>query len=267
MNINMISFLTKLLLVLTLQVLSLGIAFGKKMPTPEIDFPSKPDKAVYIHGVISAQNTAVISSSLNGRMIKVIPFAEGESFEKGAELVRFDCTRNKAEAKAARVAAYAFKTTFNSNQELDQYGAIGKNDVLISEANFNRAQAEAEALEAVISDCIIKAPYAGRVVERFASVAESPITGSPIMKIHQASNLELKLIVPSHWLSWLTIGTPFEIKLDENGKTHKANIIRLGATVDPVSKTIRVIGNFRGIPSNTIPGMSGSARFIPLGSH
>jgi RND family efflux transporter MFP subunit len=251
-----------LIVTLTLQVLTTREAIGKVTHQQETSLESEANNIIYVRGVIAAQDTAVISSSINGRMINVMPFKDGESFEKGAELVRFDCKRNKAEAKAAKAAAYALEMTLNSNRELDQYGAIGKNDVLISEANFNRAQAEATALEAAISDCIIKAPYAGRVVERFASTAECPTTGTPIIKIQRESDLELKLIVPSHWLAWLKIGTPFSMKIDENGKTHEAKIVRLGAVVDPVSKTIRVVGNFNGVPINTLPGMSGNARFI-----
>ncbi len=253
----------KLLAILIIPGLNAGEAIGQMPQDQGTSFGSNTTKAVHVRGVITARDTAVISSSINGRMIKSIPFSDGEAFEKGVELVRFDCTRNEAEVKAAKAAAHALETILNSNRELDQYGAIGKNDVLISEANFNSAQAEASALEATISDCIIKAPYAGRVVERLASIAESPTTGTPIIKIQRESNLELKLIVPSNWLSWLKPGTPFVIKIDENGKTHEANIVRLGAVVDPVSKTIRVIGHFRGIPENTLPGMSGDARFIP----
>lgn len=251
----------QLLVALILQGLSVGYVVGQEYQGEKSAFEMDTNKIVYVRGVIAAQDTAVISSSLNGRMIKEIPYNDGEMFEKNSVLVRFDCTRNKAEAKAARATAYSLKTTLNSNRELDKYGAIGKNDVLISKANFNRATAEATALEAAITDCTIRAPYSGRVVERLASIIESPATGTPIIKIQREKNLELKLIVPSHWLSWLKIGTPFKITIDENGKTHEANIVRLGAVVDPVSKTMRVIGRFKGEPVNTIPGMSGKASF------
>ncbi len=243
---------------LVICMFSIGSVFAQEQG---LGFTREASNSDYVRGVVAARDTAVISSGMNGRMIQAIPFSDGEAFKKDDVLVRFDCTRSEAEAKAAWAAAYALETTFNSNRELDQYGAIGKNDVLISEANLNRAQSEAAALDAAIKDCIIKAPYSGKVVERFSSLAESPTTGTPLIKIHRDSNLELKLIVPSNWLSWLTPGTPFSIKIDENGKTHKAKVLRIGATVDPVSKTIRVIGRFDGIPKNTLPGMSGYASF------
>ncbi|WP_426369485.1 efflux RND transporter periplasmic adaptor subunit [Pseudocolwellia sp. HL-MZ7] len=250
----------KIYIILVLQSLLIGKAVGQTSSEQAID--NTNNKEVYVRGVISARDTAVISSRINGFVIKSIPFSDGEAFEKGVELVSFDCTRSKAEAKAARATAFALETTLKSNQELDLYGAIGKNDVLISQARLESAQAEALALEAGLNDCIIKAPYAGRVVERLASIAESPTAGTPVIKIQREKNLEIKLIAPSHWLSWLEIGTSFSIKIDENGKVHEAYIVRLGAVVDPVSKTIKVIGRFKGTPINTIPGMSGDARFI-----
>jgi len=214
-----------------------------------------------VRGVVVARDNAVIGSSMSGRMIKEIPHSDGEAFEDGAVLVRFDCTRSQAEARAAWAAANALETTLNSNRELDQYGAIGKNDVLISASHLARAQAQAAALDAAIRDCVIYAPYPGRVVERFANIAETPNIGAPLIKIQREGNLELTLIVPSHWLIWLTPETPFEFRVDETGKTFDAKVIRLGAAVDPVSKTIRVVGTFTPPAKKVLPGMSGEARF------
>ncbi|MEO0441982.1 MAG: HlyD family efflux transporter periplasmic adaptor subunit, partial [Pseudomonadota bacterium] len=69
-------------------------------------------------------------------------------------------------------------------------------------------------------------------------------------------------IVPSNWLTWLRPGADFTFKIDETGADVTGQITRLGASVDPVSKTIRVTGNVDKTESLVLPGMSGTGVFV-----
>jgi membrane fusion protein (multidrug efflux system) len=99
------------------------------------------------------------------------------------------------------------------------------------------------------------------VVEVIAHANEVAATGQPLMKIQDGSNLEVQIIVPSNWLTWLKPGAPFAFVIDETGQTVNGKIARFGASVDPVSKTIRVIGSLTTGGATVLPGMSGSAKF------
>jgi multidrug efflux pump subunit AcrA (membrane-fusion protein) len=83
-----------------------------------------------------------------------------------------------------------------------------------------------------------------------------------MLKIIDTSTLELDLIVPSKWLQWLKPGSPFTFAVDETGKSSGAVVDRLLPEVDPVSKTLKIIGRFNSTDNGqTIPGMSGTATF------
>ncbi len=227
---------------------------GDALPEPE------PEPVLDARGVIAAKNESTVASRMTAR-ITSMPFREGRSFGKGALLARFDCSTIQAELNAARAATAAYQKTYETNVELDSYEAVGKNEVAVSRANLGRAQAEANAVSAQLRDCAVYAPFAGTVVEEIASRGEVAASGQPLLRIQSGGDLEADLIVPSNWLTWLEPGAKFDFVIDETGATITGVVTRLGASVDPVSKTIRIGANIDRGDALVLPGMSGTATF------
>jgi membrane fusion protein, multidrug efflux system len=223
----------------------------------------KPDEAKVepeIRGVIKAKQESTIASKMTARIVNM-PFSKGQSFRRGALLASFDCSTISAQLRAAQAATAAYQKTYETNAELDQYEAVGKNEVAVSKANLGKAAAEANAVKAQLSDCAVYAPFGGTVVEQIAHRGEVAASGQPLLKIQSGGDLEVELIVPSNWLTWLRPGATFAFLIDETGATITGAITQLGAAVDPVSKTIRVTGSVGAADSLILPGMSGSAKF------
>lgn len=217
-----------------------------------------PGQALSAHGVVEAHESAVIASRMTA-LVTALPLEAGQSFRKGQLLAQFDCAQMQAQLAAANAAASAYRKTYDTNVELDHYKAIGRNDVGVSKANLGKAEAEARAIAAGTGQCRIDAPFAGTVVERIAHPHDVAAPGAPLMKIQGSGAMEVELIVPSGWLTWLKPGTAFSFALEETGATVEGRVERLGAAVDPVSKTLRVTGSLVG--GTVLPGMSGTARF------
>lgn len=211
-------------------------------------------------GVVRALSEATISSRLAARLIE-LPFAEGNQFSVGDVLAKFECSRTEAEARAAAAVVIAQSKQVETNKELDKFEAIGKNELLISIAQLERAQAESDALATLLSECVLKAPFNGKVVSRLARVHEAVEPGSPLIKIVGTDGVELDLIVPSLWLSWLKVGHDFQFLVDETGSTLPAKVTRLYPNVDPISKTIRIVAVFTANTDFVLPGMSGTGNF------
>jgi membrane fusion protein, multidrug efflux system len=213
-----------------------------------------------VRGIINPAQESTIASRMTAR-ITDMPYGEGQSFPAGALLARFDCSQIRAELNAAQAATVAYRKTYDTNVELDQYEAVGKNDVAVSRANLGKAEAEAKAVAAQLGDCEVRAPFAGKVVEQIARAREIAASGQPLMKIQSGREVELELIVPSKWLTWLEPGATFGFAIDETGNIIRGRVKRFGASVDPVSKTIRVTGSVTESSGLVLPGMSGSATF------
>lgn len=236
----------------------------KAEPSP---LPAKETLAVkpavdenMVRGVINPSSESTVASKMTARII-AMPYGEGQSFPAGALLASFDCSQIRAELNAARAATAAYRKTYDTNVELDLYEAVGKNDVAVSKANLGKAEAEANAVASQLSDCEVRAPFAGKVVEQIARAKEIAASGQPLLKIQSGREVEMELIVPSKWLTWLEPGATFAFTIDETANVIRGRVKRFGASVDPVSKTIRVIGVVTQRSGLVLAGMSGTARF------
>lgn len=218
-----------------------------------------------IRGVVRAVNTAAISTDLSVP-IKKLNFRKGQKFAKGDILVLFDCARFTAERNTLQAERQVQYLTYKNNLTLQKHNAIGEFDVEISKAKVGKADAEIKRLDVRISQCEVKAPFNGQVDDVSVLQYETPKTGSPFIKIIETGALEIDFIVPSSWLAWLKSGTAFSFKIDEVAKTYDGKVIRLGATVDPVSQTIEVRGTFAKPVPGIFAGMSGAAHFMGPGS-
>ena len=213
-----------------------------------------------IRGLVKPITSATLSSEIIGRIVK-LPFKSGDSFKKGQLLVQFDCSLYDAELAAARAHLEAEQKKHENNQQLLTLNAISKIEVEISAVDVKKAEAEKQIANVRVRRCIIRAPYDGRVMEIVAHEYESVGPDKGLLSILSDKQLEIELIVPSNWLTWLQRGTGFQFLIDETDKNYKANVAQLGASVDPVSQTIRVLGVFESAVDDVLSGMSGTATF------
>jgi membrane fusion protein, multidrug efflux system len=213
-----------------------------------------------IRGLVKPVTNATISSELSARIIK-LPYHMGDSFSKGKTLVQFDCSLHNAELSAAKAELDAEQKKHENNLQLLALNAISKIEVDISETNVKKADAEKQIANVRVRRCVIKAPYEGRVIETLVNEHESVSPDQPLISILSDKKLEIELIVPSGWLTWLKKGIEFQFLIDETNRSHKAKIAQLGASVDPVSQTIRVKGIFESNFGEVLSGMSGTATF------
>lgn len=217
-----------------------------------------------VRGVVKAEKEAIISVEFAAKVIKT-PDGVGASFSENDTLFVFDCDALSADQKAAKASHMAAKRKYQNNLELQEHGAVGAIDVGISEAEMHEAKARVSSIKARSKNCTIKAPFDGRVAELGINPFETSSANAPLMKIVGTEALELRLIVPSIWLSWLKAGNLFEFQVDETGTSFQAEVVRVGAEVDAVSRTIPISAKFVQVPPTVLPGMSGTAYFPGAG--
>ena len=213
-----------------------------------------------VRGLVRSEVTATISSDLVAQ-IHSLPFKAGQSFRKGSPLVIFDCRRYEADRRALRAEAKSHEIMVKTNRQLLKYRAAGANDLAIAESKLAQIQAKIEALNIRMGQCKITAPFDGRVVEHYVDLFELPQANTPLIKIVKDGRLELDLIVPSNWMTWLKRGEMFRFRIDETKTEHAAKVLFLGAVIDPISRTMKVSAELRDPVAIVRPGMSGVARF------
>ena len=225
----------------------------------------RADDAAAIRGVVRPVNQAAFSTDLVARATS-LPFKEGERFRKGDVIAAFDCRRQRAEVAGADATLREMRLTLDSHLHLERHGAGVKTDVEIARARAAKAEADVRALAARIELCEVIAPFDGRVVELAVRPHEFPSAQRPFMVVLDDSRLEVEMIVASATLAGLAPGAAFALRIDELQRDAHVTIERIGAAVDPVSQTVKVVGVLQGNVDGVLAGMSGTLRPLAKGA-
>jgi RND family efflux transporter MFP subunit len=218
---------------------------------------SHSSATVSARGVLRAAQEAVMSSAISARVVSM-PYREGDRFAKGAALVGFDCGTQQAELQAALAGQAAEARQVQMQTELLRVQATGKVDLDLAIEHERERGARAQAIRQAMRGCQLSAPFAGRVVETYTRVHESPPANEKLLRIVSDGPLELHAVVPSRWLTWLKPGATVNLKVDETGDMVAAVVQRVSAAVDPVSQTVKIIAAIPKRPALVLPGMSGT---------
>ncbi|HEX5737443.1 MAG TPA: efflux RND transporter periplasmic adaptor subunit [Hydrogenophaga sp.] len=209
---------------------------------------------------LTALNDLVVSSEVAAR-IERISVRDGDAFRSGALLVSFDCRTLEAQLEKAKASRDGARHHMDTVQRLAELNSVGKLEADQAQAKARETAAEVQMVQSTLSKCRILAPFSGRVVQRMASNHQFVNAGTPLLSLVDTRAIEVRLIVPSRWLSWLKAGAPFQIRLDDLEKTVEAKVARIGARVDPVSQSVELVAVVTGSTAGLLPGMSGWATF------
>jgi RND family efflux transporter MFP subunit len=204
---------------------------------------------------------AVILSSELAAKIDALPLREGDAFKRGDKLVAFDCSLYNAQFKKAQAIADSANKLLAVNKRLADLNSVGELELEQSAAKVREAEAELHYMKTSVDKCVIRAPFAGRIAKRLVATHQYVNTGTPLLDILSSEQLELQMIVPSSWMTWLKVGMNFQVDVEELGQTYPAQITRLGARIDPVSQTIAITGKVSASAPELLAGMSGWAQF------
>ena len=247
---NMVRDLLKL--VLKFLFLSTTFLYFVKNVVAQENFESR--------ALVVPSQEAIISSEIAAR-IDSVGVKEMDRFQKGDLLIQFDCSLYEAQKDVVSANANSALIKLKSDEQMLQMRSIGKYELELSKSEFEKAKAELHIAELNVERCTISAPFDGAVEEVLINAYEGVQPQVELMKIIQTDVLELEMVVSSEWISWLTIGHPVKVFIDEIQKEFNASISGIGANVDAVSQTIQLKGTITEVSPALLPGMSGRVRF------
>ena len=210
--------------------------------------------------LVVASQEAILSSELAAR-IEDIAVKEMQRFKKGDLLIQFDCSLYEAQKDVVSANANSALIKLKSDEQMLQMRSIGKYELELSISEYEKAKSELRIAELNVDRCQIKAPFDGAVEEVVVNTFETIQPQVELMKIIQTDILELEMVVSSEWISWLKIGHPIKVYIDEIQKEFNATISGIGANVDAVSQTIQLKGTITDTSPALLPGMSGRVVF------
>ena len=164
-----------------------------------------------VRGVLRARDQAVLASELAGRITEM-PYAEGDFFNKGDVLVRFDCRAYQAQHTASNASVRAATEELRNKQQLASLNSVGRFEVALAEARKAQAQAESQVYQVQVQRCQIHAPFSGQVVSKRVQAHESVSAGAPLLEVVDNRSLDIHVLIPSRWVGRLSAGQHFTLR-------------------------------------------------------
>lgn len=200
------------LFVLTL-LLSVGVVNADTLDTVTVAYRDVGKEHIF-DGVVEAVNEATLSAQTTGRVVEVL-FDVDDFVNQNDIVVRLRDTKQQANLKKAEATMSEAKVRLEyANTEFTRADSIYKRK-LISRAQFDTAKTELNAAKArqtaakaelerareEVERTIIRAPYAGIVVERYLEVGEIAQPGTPVMRGVGLNQLRLSINVPQRLIN------------------------------------------------------------------
>lgn len=240
-----------------LTTLALATTLAAALPAlGQVDAPAKRAASTEIRAQLSPRRYTTIAAEIGARVQRV-GVLEGASFKAGQQLIGFDCSLQRSQLARARVALDVASKQLATQTRLAELNATGRQEVEQADGEVRKQRADIAQIEVMLGKCSIAAPFAGRVAEQKVREQQYVQPGQPLLEIIDDTVLEVEFIMPSRWLQQVRAGSPVQIAVDETGHTYPARVLRLGARVDPVSQSVKVVAAIEGRPAELMAGMSG----------
>jgi len=202
----------------------------------------KPDQFsdyIRITGTVEAIEDAVVSAESQGRIQQIAD--RGARIEKGEPIAQLDDRLIRSQYNAAKTNFRLAQNTFERLKPLHADSIISTQDFDNARAQRDQAEAQLEQAEKQLEDSEIKAPFSGRVEERFIDNGELISPGMPVVRLVNTDRVRVLAGIPERYSGEITEGTETEIHLDDaTNSTLQSTITYAGNVIDPDTRTYTV---------------------------
>jgi membrane fusion protein (multidrug efflux system) len=227
----------------------------QRLQSPSAGAPGLAD-APELRAQLAPRRYTTLAAEIGAR-VQRLTVRDGSTIRAGELLVEFDCSMQQAQFERAQVSLGAAEKQLATQRRLVELNATGRQELDQAEAEVGKTRAEMSQIKVQLGKCRITAPFSGRVAEQKVREQQFAQPGQALLEILDDSVLEVEFIMPSRWLAQVRTGSDVRIAVDETGREYPAKVQRVGAKVDPVSQSIKVVAAITGRPPELVAGMSG----------
>lgn len=245
-------------------------------PVPEPAAPAAPARRVETPapapsqrrgwtGVVVARESVDVTAEAQGRVRAVyvqigdavapgdriasldaaIPGQDLEMARSSLRAAEADAQRTTEELSAARVRNERRRANpeLFSKEELAEMELGVKTAtaaVKVAEARVSEARARVRQLDAALGQSEVRAPFAGRVAERFVDQGAVVGPGTALVRLISAGDLMVRAAVPPEEARNLAVGDPVTAKPRDAGDAVRGTVQRIAPEVDAASQMVLI---------------------------
>lgn len=209
--------------------------------------------------VLPGQET-VLSSSVFAKIEK-IHFGIGQVFTKNAVLVTLNCTESNARLTMSHAELAAAEDQYEAKLRMMGLDQASEVEVSLAAHTVEKHRAERDLHQHQVSQCVIRAPWSGRISRVHVKDHMTIAAGQPLVELVGSGVLKIKFNAPSSQIGRVTSARLLTVQIDETNKSYQARIRQLNSRVDPVSQTVEMEASFTQSHPELLPGMSGTVQY------
>jgi membrane fusion protein (multidrug efflux system) len=211
-------------------------------------------------GEVEAARDALLAASLGGYVERVLAKV-GDRVKKGQALAWVDSATHSARSRQAKVEVDAAHRELERAKALG--GAIPKAELEAAETRYKAAKATLSAARVASSRSVIKAPFAGTVVEVEAEVGEVAAPGTPLIRVVQLDPVHVTVSVSDRDVVALSEGMPASVSIKARGQPVGGTVKRIKRAADLQTRAFEAEIEVDNDKREFLPGMIASVRLEP----
>jgi membrane fusion protein (multidrug efflux system) len=226
-----------------------------------------------VSGQLTPAREASIRAQVGGSIVE-LTVDRGQNVRAGATVARISSRDLEAARTSAQVAVRSAETALavarseaERTRALVTGGALASRDleqadnaVSAAEAQVAAARARLTTVEQQIDDTSVKAPFAGVVSARPASIGDVVSPGTELFTIIDPSSMRLEALVPSDQVPQLRPGAKVQFTIRGVPGKFTGTIDRINPTADPVTRQVSCFVTLPNTGGQLIAGLFAEGR-------
>jgi len=126
-------------------------------------------------------------------------------------------------------------------------------------AQVDNLRAQLAIAEERVTDCTIRAPFAGTVASRQVEIGQYLREQSPVMSLVTTNPLKLTANIPERWFPYVAAGAAVELKVEAYPDNFPGKVARVSRAVDPQTRTFVIEAEVDNSRDRLRPGLFATA--------
>lgn len=218
---------------------------------------------------ILAARESLLRAEIPGRIVAV-HVESGDRVDKGQVLLRLDVVRTSSAVAAAGAAVAESKARFEqaqrelsrteklvkagglADQELDD----ARNELRVASAVLDASRADARLARRGLTEAIIRAPFAGTIVERYVELGEYLAAGNELVRVADTSVLKARVLLDPRESLGLEVGANAVVEaFARPNERFEARVVRVGDVIDPETRRLPAEVELADTGGRLLPGL------------